>query len=75
MFFQRFLSERIHRKSFWLEIPCHCIIKDSNEEVKKNDLSLFRFEPFMYLKNFNRINRKTNDISKQSMEEIMFFNQ
>ena len=24
----------------------------------------------MYLKNFNRINRKTNDISKQSMEEI-----
>jgi peptidoglycan/LPS O-acetylase OafA/YrhL len=39
-----------------------------NEEIKKNDLSLFRFKPYMYLKNFNRVNRKTNKSSKMTTD-------
>ena len=35
-----------------------------NEEIKKNELSFYRFKPFMYLKNFNRVNRKTNYLGK-----------
>ena len=37
-----------------------------NEEIKKNNFSLYRFKPYMYLKNFNRVNRKTNVFGKIS---------
>jgi peptidoglycan/LPS O-acetylase OafA/YrhL len=37
-----------------------------NEGIKENGLSLFRFKPFMYLKNFNRVNRKTKNFGKTS---------
>jgi len=46
------------------------ILYHLNEQTKKNDLSLFRFQPFMYLKDFNRVKRKTNDIGKISTVEI-----
>ncbi len=39
-----------------------------NEEIKKNDLSLYRFKTFMYLKNFNRVNRITNDFGSTSTD-------
>lgn len=39
-----------------------------NEELKKNNFSLFRFETDMYLKNFNYIDRKTKEIDKNFIE-------
>ena len=39
-----------------------------NEEIKKNELSFYRFKPFMYLKDFNRVNRKTNNFGKVSTD-------
>jgi len=39
-----------------------------NEEIKKNELSFYRFKPFMYLKNFNRVNRKTNNFGKMTTD-------
>ena len=48
-----------------------------NEEAKKNNLSLFRFEPFMYLKDFNRVDRKTkkvNNLSKEKIDEFLMDN-
>ena len=36
-----------------------------NEGLKKNNLSLFRFDTAMYLKNFNVINRETKKINKE----------
>jgi peptidoglycan/LPS O-acetylase OafA/YrhL len=39
-----------------------------NEEIKKNSFSLYRFTPFMYLKNFNRVNRITNVSGKTSTD-------
>jgi len=36
-----------------------------NEELKKNNFSLFRFETRMYLKDFNYVNRKTKEIDKE----------
>ena len=35
-----------------------------NEGIKKNGFSYYRFAPFMYLKDFNRVNRKTNYLGK-----------
>ena len=46
------------------------LLHNLNEEIKNKNLSLFRFEPFMYLKDFNRVNRETNSIGKLSVEEI-----
>mgnify|MGYP001326483846 CR=1 FL=1 len=46
------------------------LLYNLNEEIKKNNLSLFQFHTFMYLKDFNRINRKTTDISELSNHEI-----
>ncbi len=39
-----------------------------NEEIKKNNLSLFRFPTRMYLKDFNFVNRKTKKIEKEYFE-------
>ena len=39
-----------------------------NEGIKKNEFSFYRFKPFMYLKNFNRVNRKTNDFGKMNTD-------
>ena len=50
-----------HAGSLWYNL---------NEEIKKNDLSLFVFQPFMYLKDFNRVHRKTKVFSKITTDEI-----
>ncbi len=34
-----------------------------NEELKKNDLSLFRFPTALYIKNFNKVDKKTKQIN------------
>ena len=39
-----------------------------NEEMRKNDLSLFRFETDLYLKDFNKVDRKTKKIDKTYSE-------
>ena len=39
-----------------------------NEEIKKNDLSLFRFDTDIYLKDFNYVNKKTNKIDERLIE-------
>jgi hypothetical protein len=39
-----------------------------NEEIKKNNFSLFRFKTRMYLKNFNYIDRKTKQIDQEFIE-------
>ena len=49
-----------HAGSLWYNL---------NEEIKKNDLSLFVFQPFMYLKDFNRVHRKTKVFSKITTDE------
>ncbi len=49
------------------------LLYNLNEEIKKNNFSLFHFNSFMYLQDFNRINRKTNEISKLSNDEINNF--
>ena len=40
-----------------------------NEEIKKNNLSLFRFNTYMYLGNFDLYNRKTNKFEEQYFKE------
>ena len=39
-----------------------------NEEIKNNNLSLFRFPTRMYLRDFNFVNRKTKKIEKEYVE-------
>ena len=65
---------KFHQKKFLQKV---ILIGDShagtleyhlNEELKKNNFSLFRFETKMYLKNFNYINRKTKQIDKEFIE-------
>tara|TARA_B100000780_G_scaffold81102_1_gene55321 strand:+ start:772 stop:2769 length:1998 start_codon:yes stop_codon:yes gene_type:complete len=50
-----------HAGSLWYNL---------NEEIRKNDLSLFVFQPFIYLKDFNRVHRKTKVFSKITTDEI-----
>ncbi len=40
-----------------------------NEEIKKNNLSLFRFNTYMYLGNFDLYNRKTSKLEEQYFKE------
>jgi len=39
-----------------------------NEGIKENEFSFYRFKTFMYLKDFNRVNRKTNNFGKVSTD-------
>jgi peptidoglycan/LPS O-acetylase OafA/YrhL len=39
-----------------------------NEEIKNSNFSLYRFETFLYLKDFNNIDRKTKQIDKVFVE-------
>ena len=72
-FFQKNLSEEVdnfHQKDNTQKVV---LIGDShsgslefklNEEIKKKDLSLFRFHTSMYLTDFNYVNKKTNRIDE-----------
>jgi peptidoglycan/LPS O-acetylase OafA/YrhL len=77
--FQKELTKSLNKEDFYQKDNSQkvVLIGDShsasleynlNEEIKKNDLSLFRFKPFMYLDNFNRVNRKTKILSKTSTD-------
>ena len=77
--FQNRLTKSLYREDYYQKENTQkvVLIGDShsasleynlNEGIKENEFSFYRFKTFMYLKDFNRVNRKTNNFGKVSTD-------